>query len=145
MTRINLVDPSELMDQHLFAEFREIKMISPALLRSLKANLVNGDYRLAVKKVKAKIPKDFTLNSGHVMFFYDKGLYLTQRYKQICAELVARGYQFDKTKSIDPHGLFVGVFNKDYVPTPEALAIVRDRINYRISQKPNWYRKTQPL
>ena len=34
MTRINLVPPEELMDQHLFAEFREIKMVS--LRRGLK-------------------------------------------------------------------------------------------------------------
>lgn len=28
MTHINLVPPDELMDQHLFAEFREIKIVA---------------------------------------------------------------------------------------------------------------------
>ena len=37
MTRINLVPPEELMDQHLFAEFREIKMVPKSLRRSLRA------------------------------------------------------------------------------------------------------------
>lgn len=37
MTRINLVPPEELMDQHLFAEFREIKMVPKSLRRSLQA------------------------------------------------------------------------------------------------------------
>ena len=37
MTRINLIHPSELTDQHLFAEFREIKMIPKSLRRSLRA------------------------------------------------------------------------------------------------------------
>lgn len=37
MTRINLVPPSELMDQHLFAEFREIKMVPRSLHRSIVA------------------------------------------------------------------------------------------------------------
>lgn len=37
MTRINLVPVEELMDQHLFAEFREIKMVPKSLRRSLRA------------------------------------------------------------------------------------------------------------
>lgn len=65
MTRINLVPPSELTDQHLFAEFREIKMVPKALARSLKGRRPRG--------VLEAIPKEFTLNTGHVMFFYDKG------------------------------------------------------------------------
>ena len=35
MTRINLVPPEELTDQHLFAELREIKMVPRSLARSL--------------------------------------------------------------------------------------------------------------
>ncbi len=37
MTRINLVPSQELMDQHLFAEFREIKMVPKSLRRSIAA------------------------------------------------------------------------------------------------------------
>ena len=37
MTRINLVDPSELSDQHLVAEYREIFMVGRSLQRSLKS------------------------------------------------------------------------------------------------------------
>ena len=72
MTRINLVPPQELMDQHLFAEFREIKMVPKSLARSIAARGVQG--------VLKRIPPRFTLNTGHVSFFYDKGAYLVERY-----------------------------------------------------------------
>ena len=37
MTRINLVPPEELSDQHLIAEYREIFMVGSSLQRSLKS------------------------------------------------------------------------------------------------------------
>ncbi len=37
MTRINLVQPDELSNQHLVAEYREIFMVGSALQRSLKS------------------------------------------------------------------------------------------------------------
>ena len=35
LTRINLVEPSELTDQHLIAEYREIFMVGGSLKRTL--------------------------------------------------------------------------------------------------------------
>jgi deoxyribonuclease (pyrimidine dimer) len=135
MTRINLVPPSELADQHLFAEFREIKMVPKALNRSIKAH--------GVTKVLTRIPPHFTLNKGHVSFFYDKGLYLTRRYQDIRNELDARGIQYNKDSQIDPDGVWQNpVWMNDYAPTHDALALVRARIADRISQKPEWYRYT---
>ena len=37
MTRINLVNPRELSDQHLVAEYREIFMVGSSLQRSIKS------------------------------------------------------------------------------------------------------------
>ena len=37
MTRINLIHPSELSDQHLIAEYREVFMIGSALQRSIQS------------------------------------------------------------------------------------------------------------
>jgi len=37
LTRINIVEPSELTDQHLVAEYREIFMVGSSLQRSLKS------------------------------------------------------------------------------------------------------------
>ena len=75
MTRINLVEPGELSNQHLVAEYREIFMVGSALQRSLKSK--------NWKKIKQNLPKEFTLNVGHVKFFYNKGKYLYKRYRLI--------------------------------------------------------------
>jgi deoxyribonuclease (pyrimidine dimer) len=138
VTRINLVPPSELYDQHLFAEFREIKMVPKALRRSLQG--------ASTRQVLLRIPAEYTLNTGHVRFFYDKGLYLQQRYVELCQELQLRGVNYDRTASLDSDGVFeeLGVeFNKDYTPTPAALALIRARIAEKVALRPTWYRKTE--
>ena len=134
MTRINLLPPSELTDQHLFAEFREIKMVPKALNRSLRARGLIG--------VQRSIPSRFTLNTGHVMFFYDKGKYLADRYEQLKAELRVRGVQFNELSAFDSDDVFAGnpkLFG-GYVPTAEAITIIRNRIAEKIAMKPEWYR-----
>lgn len=135
MTRINLVLVQELMDQHLFAEWREIKMVPKSLKRSLTARGFQG--------VLDMVPKNYTLNTGHVSFFYDKGTYLRKRYDELTAELKRRGVNFDRTAVLDPDKVYLHLsanFQRDYVPTAEALAIVRERIAQRIAERPNWYR-----
>lgn len=128
MTRINVVPPEELYDQHLIAEYREIRLHSANLIRSLKSK--NGI-------VVDKLPKAFTLNKGHCSFFYDKGKYLHNRYNLLKAEMVARGFspQFDFPRSNWPDHLY-----NDWQPTEADMNIVRDRIKLRVSEKPNWYR-----
>ena len=74
MTRINLVQPSELTDQHLIAEYREIFMVGGSLRRTLVSK---SGYR------EDRVPKKYTLNTGHVYFFYNKGKYLHTRYKEL--------------------------------------------------------------
>ena len=67
MTRINIVEPSELSDQHLVAEYREIFHVGSALQRTLASP--NRDKLLEDR------PTEFTLNKGHTKFFFDKGKY----------------------------------------------------------------------
>ena len=134
MTRINLVPPEELADQHLMAEYREMPMVTAALRRSLKtrnvADIVKG------------IPKEFTLNKGHVTFFYDKLSYLKNRYDSLCNELKARGFKLDETRVLNTDN-FPQIFYNDYVPTEKAYVTIRARIAERIAMKPNWYRYTK--
>lgn len=133
MTRINLVPPEELMDQHLFAEFREIKMVPKSLARSVAARGVEG--------VLKRIPPTFTLNTGHVSFFYDKGAYLVERYALLRAELERRGINFNRESELDPDGtMLVTPWCGHYTATPEALRIIRERIAEKIALKPHWYR-----
>ena len=131
MTRINLVPPKELSDQHLIAEYREIFMVGSSLQRSLKSP--NWE------KTKKSIPKQFTLNKGHVKFFYDKGLYLYKRYQQIQTELNKRNYNLDATRVFKVIQFPTDYYN-DWKPTDRDRAIIRERIEERIKQKPHWYR-----
>jgi len=142
MTRINLVPPQELMDQHLFAEFREIKMVPKSLARSIAAaqrrHLLTTD---AVRSVLKRIPPAFTLNTGHVSFFYDKGAYLVERYALLRQELERRGINFNRESELDPDGTMLAApWCGHYTATPEALCIIRTRIAEKIAMKPSWYR-----
>lgn len=138
MTRINLIPVQELTDQHLFAEFREIKMVPKSLARSLVARGLEGVLRI--------IPAEFTLNTGHVSFFYDKGLYLPRRYLELREELDARRVRYNREALLDPDRVYVGQLRlcRDYRPTTAALALVRERIQQRIKERhavsPGWYR-----
>ena len=134
MTRINLVPISELADQHLVAEYREIFMVGSSLQRSLKSpNWL---------KTKNSLPKEFTLNKGHVKFFYNKGKYLYNRYLDLVEEMKSRGMSPDPDRIFKreqwPDDLF-----QDWSPTDRDLLIIRERIKVRIQQKPNWYRWSQ--
>jgi len=128
MTRINIVEPSELMDQHLLAEYREIRLLCANLQRTL--NSKNGFQ-------EKKVPTQFTLNSGHVYFFYNKGKYLHERYNAIREEMQRRGISADLEFPIEkwPEHLY-----NDWEPNDRDKSIVRERIALRISQRPNWYR-----
>lgn len=133
MTRINLVPPVELMDQHLFAEFREIKMVPKSLSRSIRARGVAG--------VLAHIPAQFTLNTGHVSFFYDKGAYLFERFGLLRHALRRRGFQFNEAALFDPDEVMRDApWCGHYTPTTAALALIRERIASRVAMKPEWYR-----
>ncbi len=134
MTRINLVPVEELMDQHLFAEFREIKMIPKALGRSLKNH--------TEQEVIGKIPKKYCLGKGHVTFFYDKGGFLHDRYLEIRSELARRGVNYNKDSYLDPENIMTRPFMGEWTPSPEEIEISRKRINEKIAMKPKWYRKS---
>jgi deoxyribonuclease (pyrimidine dimer) len=133
MTRINLVPPVELVDQHLFAEFREIKMVPKSLARSIAAR--------GVQSVLERIPPRFTLNTGHVSFFYDKGAYLLERYGLLRVELERRGINFNRESMFDPDGTMLSEhWCKYWEPDSDALHIIRVRIAEKIQLKPSWYR-----
>ena len=136
MTRINIVEPSELTDQHLIAEYREIFMVGGSLRRTLVSKV---GYR------EDRVPKRYTLNSGHVYFFYNKGRYLHNRYRELIKEMRRRGFEPDKSR-VFLTKVFVdnGLYN-DWMPSLEDYKIIRQRIEEKIAMKPNWYRKTSVL
>ena len=133
MTRINIIDTTELTDQHLIAEYREIFMVAGSLRRTLVSK--NG-YQ------ESKVPKHYTLNSGHVYFFYNKGKYLHNRYNQLIDEMKRRGFKPDSSR-VFPKEIFVdnNLYN-DWFPRVEDYNIIKQRIEEKIALKPDWYRKT---
>jgi len=133
MTRINLIPPTQLTDQHLIAEYREITMVPAALKRT-----IDSKAGLSLDK----IPKVFTLNKGHVTFFYNKGKYLFLRYQLLIKEMIARGFHPDKNRKF-PKKIFIeyNLFN-NWEPLSIDLKIIRKRIAEKIKKKPNWYRHT---
>ena len=122
MTRINIIPVEELTDQHLMSEYREIFMIGSALQRSL--NSKNWDPQ--------KIPKKFTLGTGHVMFFYDKGKYLYNRYDEIKHELTKRNFKLNKDRLFKVTQFPTEYYN-DWVPTKEDQEIIKKRKNVELN------------
>jgi deoxyribonuclease (pyrimidine dimer) len=132
MTRINSdLDPKTLKRAHLIAEYREITMVPAALRRSLRTKTKD--------EILKSIPKQFTLNKGHVTFFYDKQIFLLKRFHRLCDEMDARGYMNDRNRELPFIGFDID-FENDWQSTPDADAIVKERIALRISQKPHLYK-----
>lgn len=127
MTRINLVPPEELYDQHLLAEYCETRLLARNMHRYFKSN-----------STKSNIPAQFTLNTGHCLFFKDKGLYLQKRFGILRAELIKRKYnpQYD---TLDVSAWPATFFN-DWSPTERDMNIIRERIKEKVQKKPNWYK-----
>lgn len=129
MTRINVIDPILLTDQHLMAEYRELPMVMGSLRRSLKSK--NG--------VPAPGPA-YTLNAGHVKFFYPRGKFLHKRYSMLIVELLARGYNIDPDRKADFDVFIDNNLYNDWLPDDKARRINVERIEQRIAQKRQWYR-----
>ena len=137
MTRINSdIDPKLLHRLHLLAELREITMVPASLRRSLSTS--------SKLMVISGIPKKFTLNTGHVKFFYNKLTFLQARFDRLCDEMERRGYIPDRTRTVAFDG-FDERFYNDWTSTPADDTIVIERINLRISQKPHLYSQKPPL
>ena len=134
MTRINIINPLELYDQHLIAEYREILMVASSLKRTLVSK---GGYK------ESKVPNRFSLNYGHVYFFYNIGLSLHKRYDSIICEMKKRGFKPEPDRKF-PENIFKdnGLYN-DWAPKEDDYKIIRQRIKEKIILKPEWYRKTK--
>lgn len=123
MTRINCIPVEELHQKHLVAEYRELPRV----------------FTLCDKHYAAGKPMPFqfnyTMGKGHVIFFYSKLKWLSDRYSQLIDEMKRRGY------SPSFNNNFPNKFNHlpnnywgVWVPTDIDKKINRDRINLRLSQ-----------
>lgn len=117
------------------AEIREFPMLIASMRRSL--NSKNGFNW-------SRVPKSYTLNSGHVMFFYNKGRWLERRWAAIITEAISRGYNVDPTR-MDFEIWHTNFVFGDFNVTDRDIRINVQRISLRVSDKPSWYRYSGAL
>lgn len=119
MTRINLVNPKELSRLHLIAEYKEVMR--------LPGNLTTSLNRKGKKFELKEIPAKYTLGTGHVKFFYDKMLFLENRFESLIKEMLNRGY----SPTYRDSSIFANcdkMYYNDYTPTLEAIEMNKARI-----------------
>lgn len=119
MTRINVVHPSELCDQHLLAEYRELPRV----------------FKLARPTTHDETPRVYTLGKGHVKFFYNKLWFLERRFLSIVEECQRRGFNIKYTE-LPTTGK--GILYNDWLPTDIDIALNRARIKDRMPPKPRF-------
>jgi len=122
MVRINLIDPRNLADQHLIAEYDEILMLLAYVKKYPKED---------------NIPIEYCLGKGHIRFFKNKLLYLKKRHELLKKEMKKRGFKAKKTIDLKQ---FPSKLVKDWKPKIKDIAIIKKRIIQRIIKKPRWYR-----
>lgn len=134
--RINVIDVKHLPDAHLRAEYREILMSCHYYKKS--ANSAKGIQR-------NKIPKQYTLNSGHAMFFYNKMGYVQKRHDLLETEMIKRGFKVRENYSLRLDWILPQDMN-DYEITRDDIYTNMERVLIRISEmefdkhKPDFYK-----
>lgn len=129
MTRINLVHPSTLCDQHLLAELRELPRIP------------NGVLSGRLKRHYDDAPEQYTLGKGHVKFFVGKLRWLWTRYAELIGEAWRRGFDVQhrfpwrecvSAKLLEPVDCM-------YTPTMTDVLLNMDRITERMPKNARMY------
>ena len=128
MTRINSAIPVQhLTDEHLLAEHREIKRLPYCLKRSINS------------RSKRRMPSEFCLGTGHVLFFLDKMKFVSRRYKELYAECCKRGFVVTDYSS-NSENISMDYLN-DYIPTSNERELLIKRITERLKNSPksSWH------
>ncbi len=136
MTRINVgIDPKRLTDCHLRAEFREIQRLPSYYRKAVASGSIN------------RIPSEFTLGTGHVLFFLDKWDWVDNRFEELFWELEDRGSlrmaengtsRYYDGKPREMEDLERGHYGH-YTPTPRDTELLVQRITERIEGSPKKY------
>ena len=117
MTRINVIPPEHLTDQHLLAEYRELPRVFPLAERALS------------KEDFAPLP-GYVLGKGHVQFFYTRTDYLAARFDALVTELLSRGFKISFTSARVPVHPPSG-----WVPSPEDVRTNLGRLSERLASR----------
>lgn len=111
MTRINVVAPADLTDEHLFAEWRELPRV----------------FTLAAGSPAGRaVPPAYTLGTGHMLFFLPRLGWLGRRHADLTRELARRGYALAPRDPLPTDG-------GDYAPDAAARAVNVARLRERVA------------
>lgn len=125
MTRINVIDPCELTDEHVRAEYREIHRIFGAVERYI------------AKGTRPKLyPPAYTMGPGHVSFFCYRTGYVSERQRRIIAECLERGFDIQHREARPP----IAGWNRPYTPDDRDREINLVRLREKLALRPNWYK-----
>lgn len=130
MTRINsAIAPKHLTDEHLLAEHREIKRLPGCLDKAIKSGSIK------------RVPKQFVLGSGHVLFFLDKMKFTRKRYLSLYHECIARGFSVSSYIGNWDNDNIPPDYYQDYEPKEAERDLLVQRISERImnSSKKSWH------
>ena len=122
MTRINVVPVEILTDKHLLAEYKEITRPFNKAYKRLQDNNLNYNK-----------PDNYVLGTGHESFFFDKLLYLHNRYDQLKVELCARKFNINLDLYHEISDKFTLWFEdsilwNDYIPQPNDIYLNMTRL-----------------
>lgn len=140
MTRINLVSPNELCDQHLLAEHRELTRIPNTVYRRHVAGILDltGQTERVYTVRTNRRPEG---GQGHVKFFYNKMEFLFIRYLSLMRECRDRGFSIQDRWAPEVVQYLTepsrGLYN-DYEPTEEAILLNIERIIERTPANARW-------
>jgi deoxyribonuclease (pyrimidine dimer) len=121
MVRINLINPKNLADQHLIAEYNEILM----LLGYVKKHSCVGN-----------IPEKYCLGKGHIKFFKNKLKYLKKRFDLIKKEMLRRDFSANKEVNLN---IFNESLKGNWKPCKKDKEIIKERLIEKIKKKPEFY------
>jgi hypothetical protein len=130
MTRINIgIEPYELCDQMLLAEYRELPRVRT----------------LAINRINKNIPNRFTLGKGHVLYFLDKGRYLKYRWEMLCNEMRYRNFNVMMSWREYPEKYSVIDISNEVLNIARYLLINRIQDNLsKMVRIPSWTNRTTP-
>lgn len=123
MTRINVISPTELCDQHLLAEHRELTRIPNDIVKR------EGQVPLSTESA-------YLLGAGHVTFFRNKLKFLKDRYDALHQECLERGFNV-VYKWPNQASEYTELW-QDYVVTEADILLNQKRILERMPQNPRW-------
>ncbi|MFH0906300.1 MAG: pyrimidine dimer DNA glycosylase/endonuclease V, partial [archaeon] len=116
--------PKYLTDQHLIAEYNEILMLFGYVKKYPTIDI-------------SKIPKNYTLGKGHILFFKNKLLYLKNRHELIKTEMKKRNFLSAKTINLKE---FRKKLINNFSAKKEDIKIIKKRLIEKINKKSKFYR-----